>query len=64
MEILQRGQPPSERTYTQTCMDCRTVYRFKAGEAKYQSDQRDGDAYETGCPVCGRKNWISVRKHD
>jgi hypothetical protein len=54
MEILHRGIPPSERTHEATCITCQTKIRFKQGEAKYQSDQRDGDYLSIECPVCNR----------
>ena len=53
MEILHRGIAPSERTHEATCSTCQTKIRFQQHEAKYNSDQRDGDYLSIKCPVCG-----------
>ena len=53
MEILHKGTPPSARVHEATCNTCKTQIRFKQYEAKYHSDQREGDYLSIGCPVCG-----------
>lgn len=60
VEILSRGKEPSERTHDCTCATCSTRFRFKESEAKYISDQRDGDAFAIHCPVCGKGCWIAA----
>lgn len=52
MEILHRGTAPSERVHEATCNSCKTKVRFTQGEAKYNSDQREGDYLSVSCPVC------------
>jgi RNase P subunit RPR2 len=52
MEILHRGIAPSERTHEATCSTCKTKIRFVQHEAKYNSDQREGDYLSITCPVC------------
>ena len=52
MQIIKRGQVPEEKELEATCLRCTTVIRFRAGEAKYVDDQRDGDFYQIECPVC------------
>jgi len=53
MKVIKRGQKPEERIYRATCNNCKSVLEFTAGEAKYNSDQRDGDFSSVDCPVCG-----------
>lgn len=60
VEILYRGLPPQEREYTYTCPNCATRFRFKRSEAKYISDQRDGDTLEIPCPVCPKPCWVQA----
>jgi endogenous inhibitor of DNA gyrase (YacG/DUF329 family) len=54
MEIIKRGTLPSERQYSGTCSTCGTQVKFKEGEARFHSDQRDGDFITVDCPVCGK----------
>jgi hypothetical protein len=42
-------------------MGCDCKFRFAASEARFVSDQRDGDDYVIKCPECGRENWIDAR---
>jgi len=60
MKILKEGQLPEAQVYKATCRKCGTEYEFTRGEARYSSDQRDGDALITKCPLlgCGQDNWI------
>lgn len=51
MEILARGNPPSEPTYDATCEDCETVVRFKESEGVID-DSPDGVYISVVCPVC------------
>jgi hypothetical protein len=62
-EIITPGQLPSEKTYTVTCSNCRTMFKFKQGEARYNNgDQRDGDYLTINCPLpgCGKTVTKSV----
>lgn len=60
MKILKEGRLPEQQVYQTTCTKCGTEYEFKRGEARFSSDQRDGDALVTKCPLpgCGKENWI------
>lgn len=60
VEIITRGRKPGEARYEATCRECRTVFRFARSEARYVSDQRDGDAVAINCPVCSQQVWINA----
>ena len=60
MKIIKRGKKPEERVYRVTCEYCETVFEFVKKEAKYVSDERDGDALEVKCPVCKKKAWVAA----
>jgi hypothetical protein len=49
-------------TLSATCDKCGCEFEFNASDARYQSDQRDGDAYIINCPFgqCGKELWIST----
>jgi RNase P subunit RPR2 len=64
VEVLQRGQKPSERTYTATCRTCNSQLRFKASEAKVTFDQRDGDFVSVECPVCSETVNVNKDSYD
>lgn len=55
MEIIKKGELPAEKLYTLTCRYCSTEFRFKQGEAKRISDQRDGNYLSINCPLCHRQ---------
>lgn len=63
MEIIKAGKLPGQRTYTTTCGNCGCRFKFKASEAKFESDQREGDALVVKCPTrkCGEKIWVAVK---
>jgi ribosomal protein S27E len=54
MEIIKRGVIPEERVYYAKCGYCESELRFRRSEAKYVSDQRDGDYLVVKCPVCSK----------
>lgn len=60
MEIIKEGELPGSKTYTATCNSCKTVFRFRAGEAKYITDQRDGDYYSVTCPLKGCHSTVTA----
>jgi hypothetical protein len=60
MEILHKGELPSEKQYTARCTSCRTQFRFKKGEAQYHCDPRDGDYLSIRCPLPGCTNTVTV----
>lgn len=54
VEIIKKGSLPSEDTFVSICNHCKTIFRFKRGEARISFDQRDGDTLVIKCPVCER----------
>jgi ribosomal protein S27E len=62
MKIIQRGSDPRAEPIQATCRNCQTVFEFHPLEAKYSSDQRDGDFYSIGCPVCGQTVYKDARR--
>ena len=60
MEIIHRGTPEPDRLYDLKC-SCGTVAKFKRREARFISDQRDGDCLLVRCPICGKENYVDVR---
>lgn len=52
VKIIKRGTPPDTKPRKATCRDCGTKIEFAVKEAKYVSDQRDGDILQIKCPVC------------
>lgn len=52
MKIIERGTDPQSTPIRATCNHCKTVFEFHPIEAEYTSDQRDGNFYLIGCPVC------------
>lgn len=54
VEILKRGvDPRAEKTFEVQCIHCKSLLRFRTGEARFVPDQRDGSYYAIDCPVCG-----------
>lgn len=60
--ITKRGTPPEQLVHEATCTHCKTEYEFTRDEAKYISDQRDGDCLKTTCPVCKREVFTAANK--
>lgn len=60
IEIVRRGKPKEEKEYQAGCRYCGTIIKFKRGDAKYQSDQREGDYLVVDCPICTRQITTSV----
>lgn len=60
MEILRRGNLPSEDTFDGKCIHCRTVVRFKRSEGKSSPDPRDMVFIGVDCPVCNRLIEVSL----
>lgn len=59
MEILRAGQLPSEKMYVGECDSCRSLVRFKAGEAKHESWRNEQHA-TVKCPTPGCAATITV----
>ena len=62
MRIIKKGEVPGTKPVECRCGNCRTLFEFLPSEAQFISDQRDGDAYKIGCPVCARDCWVDARK--
>lgn len=52
IEVIERGNLPEDQPYDATCNHCRSKLRFLRKDAKFTSDQRDGDFLTIACPVC------------
>lgn len=53
IEVLNRGQPPSDRVFEGMCTNCRSTLRCtRADVREFQTNQRDGDYGHIECPVC------------
>jgi len=60
VEIIRKGQLPSEKVYEASCGHCHTRFRFKQGEADYNSDPRDGDYLSIRCPLDGCGHLVTM----
>ena len=63
MKIIKQGQLPQNKRYRSTCSNCGTRFEFKAGEAKFISDQCDGGCYEVKCPYCQKSCFVSLSNY-
>lgn len=57
MKIIKKGNP-NGKVYRVTCRHCGCVYEFERKEARFMSDQRDGDALTIDCPECNTTAWV------
>jgi hypothetical protein len=64
VEIIRKGELPGEKIYETTCTNCKTRFRFKKKEARFSSDQRDGNALIIRCPLEGCNNdcWVTTNE--
>ncbi len=53
VEIIKAGTAPEDREHEAACLYCKTVIRFRQGEASIKPD-RQGWYLSISCPVCGR----------
>lgn len=60
MKIIKQGKLPEDKTYSGECNHCECEFEFQAKEAKYTTDQRDGDFYSIACPTCRRPVCVAV----
>ena len=63
MRIIRTGQLPSEIVYNTTCRNCNTHFEFKASEAQFIGDQRDGDCLKVECPLCNKSAYVSIKSN-
>lgn len=61
MKIITPGKLPQEKVYTTTCRNCGCRFEFTRDDARYVSDQRDGDALTVRCPQqgCNTEKWVT-----
>ena len=59
IKIIKRGIPQKEKTYTISCIDCKSRFSFQREDAIYFSDQRDGETLSIHCPVCNARIWVA-----
>lgn len=59
VRIIRLGTLPEEKLFQCTCNYCKTVFEFKAKEAKKISNQREGPYYQIACPVCNTMCFIN-----
>ena len=52
IEILEKGEPKSERKFTVGCRGCNSKLRYSKSDGVVVHDQRDGDFLKLDCPVC------------
>ncbi len=62
MRIIKEGKLPGDRVGQVECPNCHTHFEFKASEAKFVSEQRDGDYYRITCPFVGCGHSVCVDK--
>ncbi|WP_226426548.1 CpXC domain-containing protein [Xanthomonas sp. MWU16-30325] len=55
MRIIKQGRDPAAELHEATCSNCGTVFEFNSGEARLQSDHRNGEYFEIACPLCGHR---------
>jgi len=62
MEIIKKGKLPEDKSYREECYNCKTIFKFKASEGKYFSNQRDGSGFEVICPLCKKSIYVYPRE--
>jgi len=62
MKIIRPGKQRTERVYETTCRQCDCVFEFQEKEARYHSDQRDGDFLAIPCPTCSASVTVGVKR--
>lgn len=61
MEIIRRGTIPQEKQFEDECTYCKSVIRFKAGEARHSTHMNES-YWTVTCPVCSHP--ISAQEYD
>lgn len=54
IKITKPGTLPETRVFGANCRHCGCEFTFNPPDAKYETDQRDGDFYRIPCPTCGQ----------
>jgi hypothetical protein len=58
-EVIRRGATAKSPNVSVTCNHCSVRLRFRKSEARFEADQRDGNAYVIRCPACRRDVWVA-----
>lgn len=57
IEVTKPGVLPETIKRSGKCNYCGCEFTFTTADARYSSDQRDGDALVVPCPTCTRDVW-------
>lgn len=60
MRILRHGVLPETKVYRGECGHCKAIFEFHRHEARFSSDQRDGDFLTIPCPTCKRDVFVNA----
>lgn len=60
MKIIKSGNTKKPKEVKCTCQRCECKFSFTEKEAKFVSDQRDGNYYAVKCPECKTSNAIDA----
>jgi len=55
MEIVKMGKLPEEQLFHGTCYNCKTEFRCKKSEGRYENSQREGEFLRVKCPLCNKE---------
>lgn len=64
MKIIREGRDPKTIPMLASCNHCKTQVEFLPIEAKYVSNQREGDYYQVDCPVCNHQITASATRYN
>ena len=59
MTIIRSGKNRKKKSHAVEC-NCGCKFSFTADDARWVSDQRDGDAYVVKCPECKTEHWVDA----
>jgi hypothetical protein len=64
VKIIHRGEDPATQPVLAQCSRCGTQIEFMPSEAQFVSDQRDGDFYRIGCPICNHEITANAQRYN
>lgn len=62
IEVINRGHLPENDQFEAKCNHCKSDLRFLRSDARFTSDQRDGDFVTVDCPVCSHAVHVASSK--
>lgn len=62
VKVTKPGALPEHDVFEGTCYRCKTEVEFERADAKFTSDQRDGDFLSVACPTCGGSIHVAASK--